>query len=508
MSNWNTKNNAGLRPALFFELTQIELNSTFEVINKMSNIFSNTQKIKTTFSEFVNTLIDEFFTPFIIRELNEQRSRLKGSNHKQKYASFFITDDQKWQQGALLIEDKYKEQLNNIKELVLAEIYAFNKFLYRLRKDFEDISNIFKLKKQKISNIKIVGSDRHNFNGSVIVLSLIHGRKFVYKPKSARHEKFLKIFLRIIFDKTESVIIPNILNKSSYSWEDFIEYSTFEKINDLKVLYHNLGILLAVLDVLNFSDGHAENFVVSNDRYFVPVDLETICTNLSYFRTKIKTFFLLEFTGMIPSIDKTVVYQPLVREKNTLSYFPFMPYIEHDNTDLISFQYRQLIANDADKSFPSKHKIRLANFAAEVINGLVFGYKQIEKHHSEILLLLTQINFLSRQIVRPTLYYVWIIHRYLHPDDPAYKNFLQKSLKNLSSSIVSYEQKFLQYGNIPVFYNKLHSTHLYDAFGKIVEKNYFDRTSYFWIKEKLNSLKSEEFIEQRKKEVLNVFCNG
>lgn len=200
---------------------------------------------------------------------------------------------------------------------------------------------------------------------------------------------------------------------------------------------------------------------------------------------------------MIPPSDKNLPYQPLIRETNKLSYFPFMPYIENDNTDLISFNYRQITRNKADKSFPSTQNIKLSNYIQEMQAGLFKGYEKISYSRDVILKLLRQNNFLSRQIVRPTLYYVWIIHRYLHPANKKHERFLFENIKNLNNKITEYEKLFIPFGNIPVFYNKLHSKHLYDYKGKIIEKNYFEKTSYYWICKKINSLNNTNFIKDR-----------
>lgn len=128
------------------------------------------------------------------------------------------------------------------------------------------------------------------------------------------------------------------------------------------------------------------------------------------------------------------------------------------------------------------------------------GYNLIKQPKVEILNYLRSVNVKTRKIVRPTLYYTWLIYKYLHPDNKSFENFLNKNLHNLSDNLFTYERQDIQYGNIPVCYQKLHSRHLYGYNGRIIDKNYFSHTSYYWIKTKINSI-NDNFIKNREIEI-------
>lgn len=291
MKKWNVKNNAGLRPALFFELTHIDLNVVYNNIDNMSDVFLDTQKIKNTFTRYIYNLIDEFFTPFIIQEMNQQKKITKEGNHKEKYANFFLTPDLKWKKGAISIEEKYKGQLECIKKLICYEMSAFKQFLHRLKKDFNEVTHFFKINYKKIIGIDFALSDRHNFSGGIIIIHLSKNKKFLYKPKSGQSELFFREILATILSKQNFMILPRILNKHEYHWEEYVNYYKFDRAEDLKKIYYNFGVLLAICDTLNFSDGHGENFIVSKKKCFIPIDVETMFTNLSYYSKKNKNIF-------------------------------------------------------------------------------------------------------------------------------------------------------------------------------------------------------------------------
>lgn len=501
MTRWHVANNAGLRPALFFELTHLSLDPVYRRVQAMAHIFENPRQIQDQLIRAIYEVIDTFFTPFVIQEIHCQSKRLSGKTPRERYADFFLTSDQKWQRGAVRIEQKYAKQLACLRQLMICEIRAFDTFLRRLNRDFNKIGLFFFGKPNRICHLDFSFSDRHNFQGTVIIVSFCNGNKVVYKPKSAQSDLLLARIFKTVFPESKCPCLPRILPGATYHWAEYIQQSKFNKINEFKKLYYHFGLLLSVCDMLNYSDGHAENFVVAQNYHFVPIDTETLFTNLSYFATKITTYFDLEFTGLIPAQDKSVPYQPLLRAKNQLSYFPYMPYIEHDNTDRISFDYRQLLKNKADKSFPAQRAIPLNKFLPDMISGLQEGYTLIRQKTPDLLVLLKKSNLPARQIIRPTLYYVWLISKYLHPANKKFAHFLTENTENINPEIAAYEKQFIPYGNIPVFYNRLHSRHLYDRHRQIVVPNYFRHTSYFWIKRKVNSLQNQEFIEQRIKQL-------
>lgn len=500
MKKWNVKNNAVLRTALFFEITGLNINSIEKIIFQCSSLLKKTEKICQTCSDYICSLIDEFFTPYIIKELNINSHLLSGDDNYQKYASFFLTDELCWTKQALQIENKYETQIKNISKLVEFEIKSIQVFFKRLNLDIIEIRKKFNIKNSYVQNIIIQPSDRHNFNGPIVFVVFSNGVKVVYKPKSAESDIFEK-FIYSTLTSEKILNFPKFLNKRNYCWSEYIKYKACKNEFDFKKIYYGLGILLAVHDVFNFTDGHAENFVV-NKNQFIPVDTETILTNLSDFKEKTNHYYDLSFTGMIQPSNKKMPYQSLLRDRRKVSFFPYCPHIIHDNTDSITFKYRRFKVNTADNSFPAKEKICLKQYVEYIIEGLGVGYDLLKSRKEELLRFLRKTNIRTRHIIRPTLYYTWVIYRYLHPENKKFKSFLEKKLRNLSEDIFDYEKKYVKYGNIPVFYQKLHSRHLY-GYDEIVEKNYFEHTGYFWVKKKLRDLNDESFIKKRKWEIIN-----
>ena len=499
MRKWDSSNNIYLRLLLFFKLTNLNIDCVRFCVNENRKIFKDASSVYENFCLYLYSVIDEFFAPFVIREINLQKSSLRGKTPEERYTRFFLSKGMVWQQTALRISDIYKEQINFIKKLADHEIKSFVLFINRLKTDFSEIQSYFSIEGSFIDSIRIFESDRHNFSGPVILVYFQNNQKIVYKPKEGQSGLFFENLIKTL--KLEQYILtPKILNKKSYYWSSFISYEKYNKENDIKNIYKNFGLLLSICDIFNYSDGHSENFV-SHNKQFVLVDSETFLTNLSYFSNRADNYFDLSFTGMIPYENKKIPYQPLLRNKMKLSFFPYKPYLINDGTDLLKLNYRQVVKNSSDYSFPSDKKLKLSCYLPSIKEGLKFGYKSILENEKEILFFLKHINPCMRQIIRPTLYYVWLMHRYLHPDNKSFSVFLEKNTNNFSFNISKYENSFIKFANVPVFYHKLHLRHLYGYKNNIIEKNYFSKTAYYWIKLKLKHLRNKNFLEQRLEEI-------
>ena len=153
--------------------------------------------------------------------------------------------------------------------------------------------------------------------------------------------------------------------------------------------------------------------------------------------------------------------------------------------------------NNNEKSFPGYQAIQLSKYLPVIKEGLIYGYALIQKYVDQIKDLIKSENLVCRQIIRPTLYYTWVIHKLFHPQNKNIGIYLEKSLCNLESEIAEYEKLYLQYGNIPVFYHHIHERHLYGFDNKVIFKNYFEKTAYEWVESKLNKVGSVDFQKKR-----------
>ena len=132
--NWNVKNNAALRIALFFELTKINFSKFEQEILKRGFLFSNVNKIRDVITKSLFLFVDDLFTPIVITSLLENEQDLCGKSSQEKYASFFITKDLYWHENALKIKKKSSISYKEFKKISCKGNEVLSIFLKSIRK--------------------------------------------------------------------------------------------------------------------------------------------------------------------------------------------------------------------------------------------------------------------------------------------------------------------------------------------------------------------------------------
>lgn len=493
-----------LRSLLFFKLTKINLDGLKSEIYEISKIIPLAVDLFEICENHIEKIIDDFFAPFVIEEITRCEKKLKGNTSKERYISFFVDKNGYLSEKCLSLFKKYDSKLFYIKKIIENEIHSLSLFFFRLKKDYSLFSNVFSDNYQKLEKLKFNLSDRHNFMGGSILLTFSDGNKIIYKPKSGMTDLlFLQIVELLKLNKNISFNQPKVIDCKLYSWHKFVKKSHYISEKSLQSFYKHVGCILALCDALNYMDGHSENCICTKNKQLIVIDTETFFTNLSYFKEKTKKFYKLEFTGLIQKIKKNEHYLSAIQNQESNSYFPFMPYIKNDLTDRISFSYRQIKKNKNNHAFPCMKKIDLKKYKIDIEVGMRLGYQAILLHHQEILNIVFQnASYLRcRHLARHTLYYTWILYRFLHPKNKKYEEFLSNSLKKLPEEMQKYESNFLKYANIPVCYHDILKKDLMGYFDKIIVKDYFENTAFFWLEKKLQDISKPEFIESRIKEM-------
>ncbi|MBN2675650.1 MAG: DUF4135 domain-containing protein, partial [Alphaproteobacteria bacterium] len=293
-------------------------------------------------------------------------------------------------------------------------------------------------------------------------------------------------------------------------WHEYIPHKKYTEKENLKLFYKNTGALLAICDSLNYTDGHSENFVCSENKKLVLIDSETIFTNLSYFQEiKLDFFFDLEFTGMIQNLEGKTESGSALQDFNVYSHYPINPHVINDCTSNMEIRYKATKINSEKKSCPSIQKINLNEFTPDIISGLKKAYKQINEKSSKLnKLVLKYTNLKTRQIKRHTLYYHWLLHRSLHPLTHNPVSCIDEHLNFYNRELTDYEKESLLNGDIPVCYHALKTNDLLGIESNIISKGYSSKNSFEWYIEKQNKLLyNKSFINKREDEVKRLLCS-
>lgn len=362
-----------------------------------------------------------------------------------------------------------------------------------------------------MTDIDMGASDVHNNGQYTIIVRLKGHKKIVFKPREPINEEFLIALSDLINgeDDVYNISVPQIIKTSGeYFWSEYIEHKQYETREALENFFTNAGSILALMDVLNYSDGHNENFIAGDNHKLVLIDPETIFVNLSYFKENGCDFYYdLRFTGMIETKrSEDDFYLSALQSSGDNFIQPMAIRIEDDLTDNLSIKYKQVKKNIYIKNSPFHTDGDPRDYKEPIIKGLEHMYDVLAKNKEDIKALVYKYSekLVLRQIKRHTLYYSWLYHRMLHPLNGDIKEFLDEKLFFYSDEIASYESISLYRGDIPIFYHKLSEKHLYGYKAEILARDYFSQSAYEWFLKKLDDIHKPSFRKKRRQEVERV----
>ncbi|CAF4311981.1 unnamed protein product, partial [Adineta steineri] len=215
--------------------------------------------------------------------------------------------------------------------------------------------------------------------------------------------------------------------------------------------------MLAVLDTLNYCDGHCEN-LIAHGEYPYLIDSETLFQNFPLDELEVQIGSLkqersISFTGLIEKSD----YIKKCDRSESCSAFQaagyikkiFQPRIINDHTDDIKVRFirneNDIMADESStepiytilQNAPclDKQAYTIESFLDESIEGYMHTYQHI-KNHAEVLLdgdnefwcAIKKITS-AREVIRTTLFYAMLIRRLQQPQFSANQEVARQYLE-------------------------------------------------------------------------------
>ena len=158
------------------------------------------------------------------------------------------------------------------------------KLINRLAVDLSKIENNLceGLALNKVHSIQGGLSDAHNSGYSVQILTFDNGTKVVYKPRDVRLDAEMFNFVGHLNTLNPPVQLraAKTIASDGYGWVEFIEHTSCNSKEDLKLFYERSGAWLFIFYLFAGSDMHYENMIASGPDP-VPIDLEMILQPLN-----------------------------------------------------------------------------------------------------------------------------------------------------------------------------------------------------------------------------------
>lgn len=342
------------------------------------------------------------------------------------------------------------------------------------------------------SEISLVQNADFHFGGKCVVKLRQHGQTFFYKPKYFEVEHSIKEIFESIFNLIENqlFILPKLIQSNHSFYQE--ELSFYDNDNISEWLY-NLGMGLVILKLLGVCDLHEDNIAVSSNK-LVLIDFETTF-NYNIWRGNILELYDENNSMALSSFDLL----------NTLLFDPF----ENDiNIERLTQTYYQ--NNEFDISDTCNSDL--------VVKGMNDCIVVLKSKKTEIInLLKTNSNLKFRLLLRPTVFYHYLIKKYFSYDYLKL-NFQERKAKilrildnenKINNNITLSEFNSIKNGDIPVFYGDLIGNiynseleNIYTISFQITptvdelfrELNHLE-TEYQWIIRRLKTKEFEKFLK-------------
>jgi len=351
-------------------------------------------------------------------------------------------------------------------------------FLTRFCNDRALLETTFgKQASRPLADVIVATGDSHHGGRRVIIATLDHGFKVVYKPRSMGAAAQFQYFLKWLNDA--GTILPHrircVLNRGRYGWAEFVEFRGCSSAEEIHWYYRRLGSLLGIIYCLAGTDCHFENLVAHGSEP-VLIDIETLLQphfRLDAHATDIKVGSIIVGsvldTGMLPCSDSPVgdgdvsAIGARVAQFTSLQTFGF----ENSGTDearVIRTTYR--IEEAVNQPMLRGAAVRPSRYLVDVESGFASTYQLIQQLKRELLASNGPLSRFSqtpvRVVLRPTAAYTQLLRESFHPkalvDSIGRERILSQLWWGTASHPILRKVVFSEYnqllvGDIPLFFN-------------------------------------------------------
>lgn len=441
---------------------QYFIRSLEKEIQEITRIFSG------DLDPFVNSLcqqLDQILLPTIAYEIGQAKEKnlLKGDTSKKRYQSFFIQDG-KFTSLAKQVPQKYPFLFEQIDRMILDAFLNLKKGLKRAQQEpiFPPV----------IAVELLVKSDKH-CGKQALLFTLQNQSKWIYKPRDLKSDQLFAMFISHLHLAPPFMLISaTTLPREGYGWMEFQPHLSCQSKQDIQEYYQRAGVLLAIADTLQYSDGHYEN-LIARGPYPIIIDGETLFQNYDFETLKEKSVLS---TGLIQKVKphgKKISYFSAFQASQKQVYQVLYPHALYERTDNLATEFHGLQENFSTNLPYIGNTFYLAqDFGHEIMNGIRYGYNQIHLYADSLLadfswwetLRLAQIRTLKHHTVN----YAFLLRRIQQPDVCQSKekahNLIRKKLKQ--TPYTAYEIEDLLNGNIPYFTHYTDGSSLYNGKGE------------------------------------------
>lgn len=457
---------------------------------------------------------DQAFLPSYAAELAEIQSSEGGPSSALQYGDMFdarVVGDPIQRR----VVERHPVLVARVREHVKASGRAVEEAVFALAEDSQKIAGELGVSLGRILRLEPTGGDSHNGGKRVLRFLFENGTSLFYKPGSMVVDSMLNRML-------EELALPLDLCPGRTSFVNFGEHgwaaqTYFAAVRDRAAesrYWRRAGALLAIADILNFSDGHFENIVAAGEWPTI-VDNETFFQNirLDYGDSTEERHSIL-FTGLIQRCDDLANGRGLMAGYQAFGprrMQSLYPHALNDKTlNLMVGMSGLTYSPPLNRPIIDGRYSDVVRYRNDLKAGMEAAYRHIMSHRdgllgSSIWLDLQEVRV--RQLVRSTMYYLLLLRTVEQPgfgtsDSELLRSVLREKLHVSGTShsvdpnqVVDYEIRALERMDIPSFYLTVNSVDLVDGDGRRYE-NFFRESAIEQMRTRIAGLDEDYIAEQ------------
>ena len=267
-----------------------------------------------------------------------------------------------------------------------------------------------------IATIELISADRHAATWQPLLLTFESGEKRIYKAGDHRYYDVVRRLVELLpVPAPCDVRLPATTCHPTFTLVEHVSESPVHTAKEACSLYANFGALIAVMDALNYCDGHFDN-VVRCGTVPVVIDLETTFHSFVPAAEPGDERSIL-YTGLVGVPPKAEVDEGVSAALQT----PWQivqelgrPFAVADRTDHMQLRYRGMTVTD-DSSNDKIFDAPVREHVDDVVSGFARTYESLGRARESVLgrtALWDEIAATRfRQVIRTILYYLHLLRR-------------------------------------------------------------------------------------------------
>lgn len=445
---------------------------------------------KTSIRSELHQLLSPIIDPLLVNIYHSKKNQgiVVGECREHRVSSFI---------GSFSIDELFSNY-PLVEEAIKTRIFDFlelqQEIITRYYSEYSLISSTFLNDYGKIKKITTSLGDWHDGRS----VSLVHCDNgiVVYKPHSLQTDQFLKEILMFFSNKLNTEIrVPRFVSFEHHAWQEYIEFSECEDIDELHEFYYKIGIYLAIFYLLSTCDMHHENLIAFG-KYPIFFDTESLITstlvgNDPSYRLLPNTVLN---TAVLPTYDSNGIYEINFSAIFTGRVSPVekeVPVLKQDpKNDFVFEKEKRLLIQPKQINVPALsngYELPIEKAVYDVESGFEQALAVALEYKPELVDIYKTPSYMTmelRQVLRPTKVYYSFLLALNSPDGMASKSAQEDIIDILFDNFsansatgylrVQFEVEQLRQGYIPKFHAEYSTTDLYAYRGivcKIISRN-------------------------------------